>query len=148
MLADLAELAGLVGFAPQNIILPGAAPRQPSGSLNHEKFRKRLYENAPKVLLFNLWCTRNIMSRSYSSKVLDLVQVQCCGSILFWSGSGSADPCHEIVDPDLDPTPTPDPNFNRRNFFSYFFFNQNYNTQNYVFFLLTAYYSYIINRKI
>ena len=55
--------------------------------------------------------------------------IQCCGSILFWSGSGSgsgsgsADPFREIVDP--DPT--------RRKLSFFIFFNQKYNTLNYDF---------------
>jgi hypothetical protein len=38
---------------------------------------------------------------------------QCCGSVTFWHGSGSADRCIRITetdsDPDLDPTPSPAP---------------------------------------
>jgi hypothetical protein len=36
-----------------------------------------------------------------------LFQNQCCGSMTFWggSGSGSADPCLWIMDPDSDPDP-------------------------------------------
>jgi hypothetical protein len=29
--------------------------------------------------------------------------VQCCGSMIFWGGSGSADPCLRLMDPDPDP---------------------------------------------
>jgi hypothetical protein len=28
---------------------------------------------------------------------------QCCGSVTFWYGSGSADPCLLLMDPDPDP---------------------------------------------
>jgi hypothetical protein len=28
---------------------------------------------------------------------------QCCGSMTFWGGSGSADPCLVLMDPDPDP---------------------------------------------
>ena len=36
---------------------------------------------------------------------------QCCGSMTFWggSGSGSADPCLSLMDPDPDSNPDPDP---------------------------------------
>ncbi len=30
---------------------------------------------------------------------------QCCGSMTFWRGSGSADPCLWLMDPDSDPDP-------------------------------------------
>ena len=30
---------------------------------------------------------------------------QCCGSMTFWNGSGSPDPCLWLVDPDSDPDP-------------------------------------------
>ncbi len=30
---------------------------------------------------------------------------QCCGSMTFWGGSGSADPCLWLMDPDSDPDP-------------------------------------------
>ncbi len=30
---------------------------------------------------------------------------QCCGSMTFWGGSGSADPCLGLMDPDSDPDP-------------------------------------------
>ncbi len=32
---------------------------------------------------------------------------QCSGSMTFWGGSGSADPCLWLMDPDLDPDPGP-----------------------------------------
>ncbi len=31
--------------------------------------------------------------------------MQCCGSVTFWCGSGSADPYHLLTDPDSDPDP-------------------------------------------
>ncbi len=34
---------------------------------------------------------------------------QCCGSMKFWYGSGSADPYLWIMDPDSDPDADPDP---------------------------------------
>jgi hypothetical protein len=30
---------------------------------------------------------------------------QCSGSMTFWCGSGSADPCLSLMDPDSDPDP-------------------------------------------
>jgi hypothetical protein len=33
--------------------------------------------------------------------------LQCCGSMTFWCGSGSADPCLWLLDPDPDPDPDP-----------------------------------------
>ncbi len=34
---------------------------------------------------------------------------QCCGSMTFWCGSGSADPCLGLMDPDPDSDPDADP---------------------------------------
>ncbi len=34
---------------------------------------------------------------------------QCCGSMTFWGGSGSADPCLWLMDPDSVPDPDPGP---------------------------------------
>ncbi len=34
------------------------------------------------------------------------VVVQCCGSMTIWCGSGSADPCLWLMDPDADPDPS------------------------------------------
>ncbi len=31
--------------------------------------------------------------------------LQCCGSMTFWCGSGSMDPCLWLMDPDADPDP-------------------------------------------
>ncbi len=31
-------------------------------------------------------------------------EYQCCGSMTFWCGSGSADPCLWLMDPDADPS--------------------------------------------
>jgi hypothetical protein len=31
--------------------------------------------------------------------------LQCCGFMTFWCGSGSADPCLQLKDPDADPDP-------------------------------------------
>jgi hypothetical protein len=36
-------------------------------------------------------------------------QSQCYGSMIFWCGSGSADPCLWLMDPDSDPDADPDP---------------------------------------
>ena len=35
-----------------------------------------------------------------------LVNFQCCGSVLFWYGSGSSNPFRRITDPDPAPDPT------------------------------------------
>ncbi len=32
-----------------------------------------------------------------------ICEIQCCGSMTFWDGSGSADPCLWLMDPDPDP---------------------------------------------
>ncbi len=53
---------------------------------------------------------RNIRQRS-NQKIFSLIYVswnQCCGSMTFWggSGSGSADPCLWLMDPDSDPDPS------------------------------------------
>jgi hypothetical protein len=34
---------------------------------------------------------------------------QCSGSMTFWCGSGSADPCLQLMDPDPDSDPDADP---------------------------------------
>jgi hypothetical protein len=34
---------------------------------------------------------------------------QCCGSMTFWCGSGSVDPCLWLMYPDPDSNPEPDP---------------------------------------
>jgi hypothetical protein len=57
-------------------------------------------------------------------------QKQCCGSMTFWcesrSGSGSADPCLSLIDPDPDSVPDPDiflidlQDTNKKLFFSVF----------------------------
>ncbi len=36
-----------------------------------------------------------------------LSSFQCCGSMTFWCGSGSADPCLRLMDPDPDSDPDP-----------------------------------------
>jgi hypothetical protein len=37
--------------------------------------------------------------------IADLYLEQCSGSMTFWCGSGSADPCLGLMDPDADPDP-------------------------------------------
>ena len=53
---------------------------------------------------------------------------------------GKADP-----DPSLDPDPTQ--NLRKFKLFFLIFFNEKYNTQNYDYFYLLAYYSYILTKK-
>ncbi len=38
-----------------------------------------------------------------------LTHQQCSGSMTFWCGSGSADPCCSLMDPDSDPDADADP---------------------------------------
>ena len=43
-----------------------------------------------------------VRKNSYKMKFVR-TSSQCCGSMTFWYGSGSADPCHCLMDPDPDP---------------------------------------------
>ncbi len=41
---------------------------------------------------------------SHVKILIGLCPKQCCGSMTFWCGSGSADPCLWLMDPDSDPS--------------------------------------------
>ncbi len=45
----------------------------------------------------------------YESTIQTTSLKQCCGSMTFWCGSGSVDPCLWLMDPDSDPDADPDP---------------------------------------
>jgi hypothetical protein len=52
---------------------------------------------------------RRATSHGYWAKkqLLRVCIKQCCGSMTFWCGSGSADPCISLMDPDPDSDPYP-----------------------------------------
>ncbi len=57
-------------------------------------------------MLVLLWCNRQVGTGTVSlSNSIKQSRIQCCGFMAFWcgSGSGSADPCLWLMDPDPDP---------------------------------------------
>ncbi len=56
-----------------------------------------------QVLFTSSWNWHWLAAQQPLPKKPALASFQCCGSMTFWGGSGSADPCLWLVDPDSDP---------------------------------------------
>ncbi len=84
------KLIAVTGQGPLIAVLPSAAAGPPAGS--------------PAPVGVPVHLGSKAIAR-VSSGVEPCPANQCCGSMTFWGGSGTADPCLWLMDPDSDPDP-------------------------------------------
>jgi hypothetical protein len=76
-------------------------------SKHSSRERIRWLKNFPfgsnKIVEVKISKTKLNSSKHFTFTIFSYTYKQCCGSMTFWCGSGSADPCLWLMDPDADP---------------------------------------------
>jgi hypothetical protein len=89
-----------------DLIYGWAVPTEPDAGVPMLDWRSWLTIKMP--IPYKLFSSITVFSH-FLSFFNPCTRNQCCGSVTFWYGSGSADPYFLLTDPDSDPDPTPAP---------------------------------------